>query len=185
MKKLLFLMLFFSAYSSYGQKVLARVNCVLTRTDNTNDSLHAVANEFSNIVGDLLKQYYPAFVENVKVSLTCEDDSMTLRYTCDIVEASKECFHYYFDHRGGLSFKKTIDEAKSNAKRRSDIQANTAYDNFKKTYGSACLTVFQDNYHDDSKCRTRAIAVHEYFIAARGPLLDEPAQSVKKKRKKR
>jgi len=120
MKKLLFLLvLCLNFLCSQSQ-----IHVIKTKTspNNNGDNLHRIANDFSKEVGNKLKEFYPAKVENVSVKLTVINGMLNLTYSAQITKCSKKESQFYFDHRGGLSARNKISDAVSNSTQRAKKQ---------------------------------------------------------------
>lgn len=141
MKKILFIGLLFFVIAIHvsAQQTLLTVTKSRTAFDNSGDSLHKIANEFSTAVGDALKENYPARVDDFSLDVSLIWNSWsgyTLTYSARIVRATAQNFQKHFDHRGSLS------NSPINAKALGYEQYLIAVSKFEKTYGKMIESSF-------------------------------------------
>ena len=137
MKKFISFFIFCASFHfCWGQVTVTKTRI---STDNKNDHLHKIANEFSDEVGDKLKEMYPAKVKSITVKLDTLKGKMRLQYSAEIVKCDTAAAQYYFDHRGALSAAKKSLDAVHDAWRRRQSQKLEAMDDFKRIYGDVVI----------------------------------------------
>ncbi len=161
MKKLTYFFAFCLSFQySQSQTVVTKTR---TSPNNNNDYLHRVANEFSNEVGDKLKELYPAKLKKVSVKLEVINGMLSLTYTAQIIKCSEQEAQYYFDHRGSLSADVKSLYALNNAKSRTEEQKTEVVSVFQKVYGNV-IVVSQNT--DQVQYKGYYWVIYESFIAA-------------------
>lgn len=138
--------------------------------DNKGDWLHSVANRFSDTVGSLLKQNYPAKVQNIHVSLNRENGVFVLTYECEIVSCEESRAMWFFDHRGALG---KITDNENDVHFRAQDQAEIAAQQFKISFGT--VEIIEHPLVILTRKDTVVLAIKEFFLAS-------PRKSTKKVR---
>lgn len=151
--------------NSSAQQVLTTVTKTKTAWNNSGDTLHRIANQFADEVGDQLKAYYPARAENISVILMWNQATgYTLNYSADIV---RDTFNYQliFDHRGSLSYGNYYD-ARANAKQRCKQQVIEAVPKFQVASRDGHVTLWQ-GYTSSARTDNAYAFLCEAFIATK------------------
>lgn len=135
--------------------------------DSKGDSLHKIANEFADRVGEVLKEDFPLTIDSssLSVKIECFNDTVKLTYFVALERCDTASALYYFDHRGALS-KGTISyTTEEDAEIRCLDQAVLVIGAFKKAYGNNMFNRFIDVH---TKCNNGYIyALSEFFIASK------------------
>ncbi len=133
--------------------------------DSKGDSLHKIANEFADRVGEVLKEDFPLTIDSASLSvkIECFNDTVKLTYFVALERCDSASALYYFDHRVALSKDMQPYKAEVDAETRCADQAVLVMSAFKKRYGDIAFQLYVDV---DTKCNGYAYALSEYFIAS-------------------
>lgn len=168
MKKLgLLLLLAIGMTTLSHSQVIRTIEMSKSAYNNAGDTLHHVANDFSDSVGILLKKYYPARIRNVFVEISFDEKSelFTLSYYAEIESCMVNERDWFFEHAGALSANGSITTAKKDAFTRMKAQEMERKSKFKAAFGN-CGSA--GGYHYDSaESYGKHWVIYETFIVAR------------------
>ncbi len=168
MKKIVvFLFLVIGITTISRSQIIRTIEMSKSAYNNANDTLHHVANDFSDSVGILLKKYYPARIRNVFVEINFDEKSklFTLSYYAEIERCMVNERDWFFEHAGALSANSSLSVARKNALYRMKEQAIDRQEQFLKIYGN-CGSA--GGYHYDSaESYGNHWVIYEKFLVAR------------------
>lgn len=167
MKKLLLLLLVIGMTTFSKAQIVRTIEMKKVAYNNAGDTLHHIANDFSDSVGILLKQYYPARIRNVFVEINFDEKSklFTLNYYAEIESCMVNERDWFFEHAGALSANNSLSVARKNALYRMKEQEVDRKEKFIKIYGN-CGSA--GGYHYDSaESYGKHWVIYETFIVAR------------------
>ena len=167
MKKIALLLLLVIGITTLSpSQVIRTIEMSKSAYDNSGDNLHHIANIFSDSVGILLKQYYPARIRSVVVDLNFDQNTkkFTLDYYAEIERCKFNEYDYYFEHAGALSADSALSTARKDAFSRMKQQESERQEKFKKAFGN----FGSKGYHFDSATSgDYRWVIYETFIVAK------------------
>lgn len=167
MKKVLMLLLLVIGVTTLSKSQIIRtIEMSKSAYNNSGDTLHHIGNNFSDSVGILLKQYYPARIHAVYVELNFNQKTQlfTLIYSAEIERCKANEQDYFFEHAGALSANSSLSVARKDAFSRMKEQDIDRKEKFLKAYGNYGSV----GYHFDSaESSGKHWVIYETFIVAR------------------